>query len=54
MTSHIPIVIVLIDNKITYFQYIITPKGIAEKTRLTLNFMKKKMDEYNELKDEIE
>ena len=32
-------------NKINYF-YILTPKGIQEKTRLTLNFMKRKMDEY--------
>ena len=28
-------------NKINYF-YILTPKGIQEKTRLTLNFMKRK------------
>tara|TARA_Y100001970_G_C13667444_1_gene571335 strand:+ start:288 stop:584 length:297 start_codon:yes stop_codon:yes gene_type:complete len=40
-------------KKLNYL-YVLTPKGIAEKTRLTLNFMKKKMDEYNELKDEIE
>ncbi len=40
-------------KKLNYL-YVLTPKGIAEKTRLTLNFMKKKMDEYNELKDEME
>ena len=28
-------------NKFNYF-YILTPKGISEKTKLTLNFMKKK------------
>ena len=28
-------------NKINYI-YVLTPKGIAEKTQLTLNFMKKK------------
>ena len=28
-------------NKINYF-YVLTPKGIAEKTNLTVNFMKKK------------
>ena len=39
-------------NKISYF-YILTPKGIQEKTRLTLNFMKRKMDEYEQLKKEI-
>ena len=32
----------------------LTPKGISIKTRLTLNFMKRKMQEYDELKSEIE
>ena len=40
-------------NKIGY-AYILTPKGIKQKTRLTLNFMKRKMREYDELKSEIE
>jgi len=40
-------------NKIGYI-YILTPKGISKKTKLTLNFMKKKMKEYDELKKEIE
>ena len=40
-------------NKIGYV-YILTPKGISEKTKLTLNFMKRKMKEYDELKREIE
>ena len=40
-------------NKISYV-YILTPKGISEKTSLTLNFMKRKMIEYDELKKEIE
>ena len=39
-------------NKINYF-YVLTPKGIAEKTKLTINFMKKKMREYDELKSEL-
>ena len=39
-------------NKLNYF-YILTPKGLAEKTKLTLNFMKRKMKEYDELKKEI-
>ena len=40
-------------NKIGYI-YVLTPKGIALKTKLTLNFMKKKMKEFDELKKEIE
>jgi len=40
-------------NKIGYV-YILTPKGIAQKTKLTINFMKRKMKEYDELKSEIE
>ncbi len=40
-------------NKIGYF-YFLTPKGISVKTKLTLNFMKRKMMEYDELKREIE
>ena len=39
-------------NKINYI-YVLTPKGIAEKTKLTLNFMRRKIKEYDELKKEI-
>ena len=39
-------------NKINYI-YVLTPKGIAEKTKLTMNFMKRKMKEYEELKKEV-
>lgn len=39
-------------NKINYI-YILTPKGVAERTKLTLNFMKRKMKEYDELKREV-
>ena len=39
-------------NKARYL-YLLTPKGIAEKTNLTINFMKKKLKEYEELKKEI-
>ena len=39
-------------NKFGYM-YILTPKGISAKTKLTINFMKKKMQEYDELKKEI-
>ena len=40
-------------NKIKYLKYVITPKGIAERTKLTLNFMKRKMKEYDALKKEL-
>ena len=33
--------------------YFLTPKGISEKTKITINFMKQKMTEYEELKKEI-
>tara|TARA_B100001971_G_C18051626_1_gene463161 strand:+ start:153 stop:464 length:312 start_codon:yes stop_codon:yes gene_type:complete len=39
-------------KKINYL-YVLTPEGISTKTKLTLNFMKKKMREYDELKAEI-
>ena len=39
-------------NKINYL-YVLTPKGIAEKTKLTINFMKRKLKEYDELKSEL-
>ena len=41
------------DNKLSYIKYVITPKGIAERTKLTLDFMKRKMKEYDELKNEL-
>lgn len=39
-------------KKESYF-YIITPRGISMKTKMTINFMKKKMQEYDELKEEL-
>ena len=39
-------------KKINYI-YVLTPKGISKKTKLTLNFMKRKMREYVELKKEL-
>ena len=39
-------------NKFRYF-YVLTPTGITVKTKLTINFMKRKMKEYDELKREI-
>jgi EPS-associated MarR family transcriptional regulator len=40
-------------KKIGYI-YLLTPKGISEKVRLTSGFLKRKMDEYHSLKKEIE
>ena len=39
-------------NKINYL-YVLTPQGISAKTKLTLNFMKLKMKEFDELKSEL-
>ena len=40
-------------NKLNYM-YILTPEGISKKTRLLVNFMKRKMSEYDELKKDLE
>jgi hypothetical protein len=39
-------------NKIPY-TYILTPKGLEEKARLTLRFLKRKLSEYEEIKRQI-
>ena len=39
-------------NKINYL-YVLTPKGISEKTKITLRFMREKMREYDELQKEF-
>jgi EPS-associated MarR family transcriptional regulator len=36
------------------YLYLLTPKGIAEKASLTAGFLKRKMEEYQALKKEIE
>ena len=41
------------NNKIQY-SYLLTPKGIEEKAKLTLDFIRIKTQEYNTLKQEIE
>ena len=41
------------DKKISY-AYMLTPKGLAEKSMLTAHFLKRKMAEYEALKAEIE
>lgn len=40
-------------NKLAYM-YILTPRGIIKKMELTHDFLKRKMDEYDTLKEEIE
>tara|TARA_B100000767_G_C19259704_1_gene326693 strand:+ start:195 stop:503 length:309 start_codon:yes stop_codon:yes gene_type:complete len=40
------------ENKSRYL-YILTPSGISHKTKLTLNFMKQRLKEYDELHKEI-
>ena len=40
------------DNKRAY-AYLLTPKGFEEKARVTVRFLKYKMDEYETLKHEI-
>lgn len=39
-------------NKIPY-TYVLTPRGMKEKARLTLNFLKRKVAEYEEIKRQI-
>jgi EPS-associated MarR family transcriptional regulator len=39
-------------NKRGYL-YLLTPKGISEKTRMTVEFLKRKTEEYEKLKIEI-
>ena len=39
-------------NKRAYAYYL-TPQGIEEKTKLTINFFKRKMQEYDDIKKEL-
>jgi len=41
------------NNKIKFLRYLVTPKGLSERTKLTINFMKQKIKEYDELKKEL-
>ena len=41
------------DNKLGYL-YLLTPEGMTEKTVLAQNFLRRKSEEYNRLKEEIE
>ena len=40
------------DNKL-YYLYLLTPKGIKKKAQMTINYLKKKSKEYEELKKEL-
>ena len=40
-------------KKVNYLRYIVTPKGLTFRTKLTIDFMKKKMAEYDQLKNEL-
>ena len=40
------------DNKLGY-AYLITPKGVTEKAAITIRFLKRKKQEYNDLQLEI-
>ena len=42
------------SNRKLDYAYILTPKGITEKTRITKNFIIKKKKEYDKLKSYIE
>ena len=35
-------------------RYVLTPKGLTLRTKLTIDFMKRKMKEYDELKKELD
>lgn len=41
------------NNKLAY-AYLLTPRGLEEKARITLHFLKYKMQEYESLRKEIE
>ena len=41
------------ENKLNYI-YILTPKGIVQKTKLTIKFMQQKMKDYDELQEELD
>lgn len=40
------------DNKLAY-AYLLTPRGVEEKARITVHFLKYKMQEYERLRAEI-
>ena len=41
------------EDKLNSLKYILTTKGINERVQLTISFMKRKMKEYDQLKEEL-
>lgn len=41
------------NNNKLYYLYLLTPKGINRKAKMTLNYLKKKSEEYEQLKKEF-
>ena len=41
------------NPKKIHYLYLLTPQGISTKMKLTINLMKRKMKEYDELREEI-
>ncbi len=41
------------NNKKINYIYLLTPQGVTEKTELTLNLLKVKMKEYDELRKDL-
>jgi len=41
------------DNKLSY-TYLLTPRGVSEKAMLTARFLRRKLEEYEQLKSEID
>jgi EPS-associated MarR family transcriptional regulator len=39
-------------NKLNYM-YVLTPRGMKQRTKITIDYMKKKMEEYEELRKEL-
>jgi hypothetical protein len=39
-------------NKLVYL-YLLTPKGIEHKAKVTLRYLKRRMQEYDEIREEI-
>jgi MarR family transcriptional regulator, temperature-dependent positive regulator of motility len=52
--GHIKIINFSKNPSKSVYLYLLTPKGIAEKAKLTAGFLKRKMTEYQALKKEIE
>lgn len=52
--GHLKIKNFRVSNKKSGYAYVLTPKGITAKAALTGHFLRRKLDEYDALKAEIE